>query len=117
MTFDVAIVGAGIVGAACAASLASAGLCVVVIDASGVATGTTAAGMGHIVVMDDSAVQFALTNYSRGLWNDLAAELPATAEYEHCGAGWAHVRAAYAARQPSFCLIGKSSRFARRYFP
>ena len=88
MGFDVAIVGAGIVGAACAASLSSAGLSVVVIDASGVATGTTAAGMGHIVVMDDSEAQFALTNYSQKLWNDLAPQLPKTSEYEHCGTIW-----------------------------
>ena len=88
MTFDVAIVGAGIVGTACAASLSSAGLSVVVIDANGVAGGTTAAGMGHIVVMDDSEAQFALTNYSRKLWNDLAAELPASSEYEFCGTIW-----------------------------
>ncbi|MEP6787456.1 MAG: FAD-dependent oxidoreductase, partial [Acidobacteriota bacterium] len=80
--------GAGIVGAACAASLSSAGLRVVVIDADGVATGTTAAGMGHIVVMDDSEAQFALTNYSRKLWNDLAPELPQTSEYEFCGTIW-----------------------------
>lgn len=89
MTYDAAIVGAGIVGAACAASLSSAGLSVVVIDANGIATGTTAAGMGHIVVMDDSEAQFALTNYSRKLWNDLAAEMPQTSEYEFCGTIWA----------------------------
>jgi len=88
MTFDVAIVGAGIVGAAGAASLSSAGLRVVVIDANEVATGTTAAGMGHIVVMDDSEAQFALTNYSQKLWNDLAPTLPQNSEYEHCGTIW-----------------------------
>ena len=88
MTFDVAIVGAGIVGAACAASLSSAGLSVLVIDSNDVASGSTAAGMGHIVVMDDSEAQFALTNYSRKLWNDLAPELPASSEYEHCGTIW-----------------------------
>lgn len=88
MTFDVAIVGAGIVGAACAASLSTAGLSVVVIDATGIAAGTTAAGMGHIVVMDDSEAQFALTNYSRQLWNNLAGELPTTSEYEFCGTIW-----------------------------
>ena len=88
MTFDIAIVGAGIVGAACAASLASAGLSVIVIDTNGVATGTTAAGMGHIVVMDDSEAQFALTNYSQKLWNDLAPSLPTNSEYEHCGTIW-----------------------------
>jgi glycine/D-amino acid oxidase-like deaminating enzyme len=88
MNYDVAIVGAGIVGAACAASLSAAGLRVVVIDANGAATGATAAGMGHIVVMDDSEAQFALTNYSRKLWNDLARELPEACEYEFCGTIW-----------------------------
>lgn len=88
MFFDVAIVGAGIVGAACAASLSSTGLSVIVIDANGIATGTTAAGMGHIVVMDDSEAQFALTSYSQKLWNELAPDMPKTSEYEHCGTIW-----------------------------
>ena len=88
MSFDVAIVGAGIVGAACAASLSSAGMRVVVIDGNGIATGTTSAGMGHIVVMDDSEAQFALTHYSQRLWNELAPQLPKTSEYEHCGTIW-----------------------------
>ena len=88
MTYDAAIVGAGIVGAACAASLSAAGLSVVIIEANGVATGTTASGMGHIVVMDDSEAQFALTNYSRKLWNQLAREITAKSEYEFCGTIW-----------------------------
>lgn len=88
MSFDVAIIGAGIVGAACAASLSSAGLSVVVIDANDIATGTTAAGMGHIVVMDDSEAQFALTQYSQRLWNDLVPELPSSSEFENCGTIW-----------------------------
>lgn len=88
MSYDVAIVGAGIVGAACAAALAREGLSVIVIDAGGVATGSTAAGMGHIVVMDDSEVQFALTQYSQKLWKKLADEMPASCEFEHCGTIW-----------------------------
>ena len=87
-SFDVAIVGAGIVGAACAAALSREGLSVVVIDKDGIACGTTAAGMGHIVVMDDSEAQFALTQYSQMLWNKLADELPKKCEYEHCGTIW-----------------------------
>ncbi|NOT48443.1 MAG: FAD-binding oxidoreductase, partial [Acidobacteria bacterium] len=43
------------------------------------------------VVMDDSEAQFALTNYSRKLWNNLAAELPPNNEYEHCGTIWVAV--------------------------
>jgi len=89
MTSDIAVIGAGIIGAACAESLSSEGLQVVVIDAAtAVGTGTTAAGMGHIVVMDDSNAQFALTEYSRRLWNRLAPELPRTGEYEFCGTIW-----------------------------
>lgn len=86
--FDVAIVGGGIVGAACAASLAREGLSVVVIEAKGIASGTTSAGMGHVVVMDDSEAQFALTSYSQQLWNELAVSLPESAEFENCGTIW-----------------------------
>lgn len=88
MSYDVAIIGAGIVGAACAASLSASGLRVVVLESGDIASGTTAAGMGHIVLMDDSEAQLALTLYSRMLWNELSAQLPAQAEYEHCGTIW-----------------------------
>lgn len=87
-TFDVAIVGAGIVGAACAAALTRDGLSIVVIDANGVASGMTAAGMGHIVVMDDSEAQFALTKYSQELWQKLADQMPDNCEFENCGTIW-----------------------------
>ena len=85
---DVAIVGAGIVGAACADELARRGLSVVVVDRDVVGSGATAAGMGHIVVMDDSEAQFALTRYSQQLWQELRPELPDDVEYEQCGTIW-----------------------------
>ena len=88
MMYDVAIIGAGIVGAACAAALAEERLSTIVIDPNGIATGTTATGMGHIVVMDDSESQFALTRYSQQLWDELAQEMPADAEYENRGTIW-----------------------------
>jgi D-hydroxyproline dehydrogenase subunit beta len=87
-TFDVAIVGAGIVGAACADGLARRGLRVVVVDREIVGSGATAAGMGHIVVMDDSEAQFALTRYSQQLWEELRPDLPDDAEYQQCGTVW-----------------------------
>ncbi len=87
-SFDVIIVGAGIVGAACAAECAGAGMKTLVLDRGIAAGGTTAAGMGHIVVMDDSEAQFALTEYSRRLWLQMRDELPADAEYEICGTLW-----------------------------
>lgn len=87
-SFDLAIVGGGIVGAACAWEAARAGLRVVVIERSVIGGGATAAGMGHIVVMDDSEAQFALTNYSQQLWQEIAPALPSEVEYEECGTLW-----------------------------
>jgi glycine/D-amino acid oxidase-like deaminating enzyme len=87
-SFDVIIVGAGIVGAACAAECARQGLRVLVVDRGPIGGGTTGAGMGHIVVMDDSEAQFALTAFSRSLWHRLAGELPADVEYDPCGTLW-----------------------------
>jgi glycine/D-amino acid oxidase-like deaminating enzyme len=87
-TFDIVIVGAGIVGAACAAECARAGFKVLVLERGPMAGGTTAAGMGHIVVMDDSEAQFALTSYSRDLWRRLRPALPDDVEYDECGTLW-----------------------------
>jgi glycine/D-amino acid oxidase-like deaminating enzyme len=87
-TFDVVIIGAGIVGAACADEFARRGLRVMVIDREVIGGGATAAGMGHIVVMDDSEAQFALTRYSQRLWQALRPELPDDVEYEQCGTIW-----------------------------
>jgi glycine/D-amino acid oxidase-like deaminating enzyme len=44
--------------------------------------------MGHIVVMDDSEAQFALTHYSRSLWQELVPELPPEVEFDPCGTLW-----------------------------
>jgi glycine/D-amino acid oxidase-like deaminating enzyme len=86
--YDVLIVGAGIVGAACADELARRGLRVMVVDGDVIGSGATAAGMGHIVVMDDSDAQFALTRFSQQLWQELRPELSDDVEYEQCGTIW-----------------------------
>jgi D-hydroxyproline dehydrogenase subunit beta len=86
--YDVAIAGGGIVGAACAAECVAAGLKTVVVEPGPVGGGATAAGMGHVSVMDDSPAQIALTRYSLGLWKELAPELPPEVEYWACGALW-----------------------------
>lgn len=87
--YDAIVVGAGIVGAACARECALRGLRVLLLDGGPVGGGTTAAGMGHLVVMDDSEAQFALTAYSCALWRELAAALPADVEHDPCGTLWA----------------------------
>ena len=88
MVYDVAIVGAGIVGAACADECSRRGMKVVLLDRDMVGGGATAAGMGHVVVMDDSEAQFALTRYSQRLWQQLRPELPVEVEYDECGTIW-----------------------------
>ena len=87
-SYDVAIVGGGIVGAACAAEFARERMRVVVIESDIIGGGATAAGMGHIVVMDDSDAQFALTRYSQQLWREMREELPPEVEFESCGTIW-----------------------------
>src|SRR5690348_2789717 len=67
---------------------ARGGLRTLVLDRGTIGGGTTAAGMGHLVVMDDSEAQFALTSYSRSLWHQLVPELPPQVEYDACGTLW-----------------------------
>jgi glycine/D-amino acid oxidase-like deaminating enzyme len=86
--YDVVIIGAGIVGSACAAECAREGLSVAIVEAGIIGGGATAAGMGHLVVMDDSEAQFALTRYSQQLWDDIADELPREVEHDACGTIW-----------------------------
>lgn len=88
MSFDVLIIGAGIVGCACAYECAQAGLRVGILERYVAGGAATAAGMGHLVVMDDSPAQLALTAYSRNLWRQLIPELPAPVEYESRGTLW-----------------------------
>lgn len=85
---EVVVIGGGIVGAACALALARKNCHVRLIEGQVVGGGATAAGMGHLVVMDDSEAQFALTHYSRQRWSDLSSSLPKEAQYARCGTLW-----------------------------
>lgn len=85
---DAIVIGAGIVGAACARALAREGMRVVVLDAEFAGGGTTAAGMGHLVVMDDSPEQLALTALSLELWRALRPALAPAVEFDPCGTLW-----------------------------
>ena len=86
--YDVVIIGGGIVGAACAAECANAGLSVAIVEAKMIGGGATAAGMGHLTVMDDSEAQFALTRYSQLLWDEIGEQLPREVEHDACGTIW-----------------------------
>src|SRR5258705_2610459 len=86
--YDVVGIGAGIVGAACAAECAREWLSVAIVEAKMIGGAATAAGMGHLVVMDDSEAQFALTRYSQTLWDEPKADLPRDVEYDACGTIW-----------------------------
>jgi len=86
--FDVVIVGAGIVGAACANECVRQRMRIAIVDGDMIGGGATAAGMGHIVVMDDSEAQFALTRYSQELWREMRCTLSPDVEYEDCGTIW-----------------------------
>jgi glycine/D-amino acid oxidase-like deaminating enzyme len=85
---DVVIVGAGIVGAACADELARGGLRVAVIEEDTPGSGATAAGMGHLVALDGSEAEFALSSYSQKLWAEVLPEMPAAVEHLKCGTLW-----------------------------
>ncbi|MEH0653869.1 FAD-binding oxidoreductase [Streptomyces scabiei] len=88
LTCDVVVVGAGMVGAACALYAARAGLDVVVVDRGPVGGGTTGAGEGNILVSDkEPGPELELALLSHRLWAELAAEpeLGKTFEYEAKG--------------------------------
>ncbi|MER7687545.1 FAD-binding oxidoreductase [Streptomyces sp. NPDC097610] len=86
LTCDVVIVGAGMVGAACALYTARAGLDVVLVDRGPVAGGTTGAGEGNLLVSDkEPGPELDLALLSARLWADLAEELGEAFEYEAKG--------------------------------
>ena len=76
MIADVVIIGAGIVGACCARACAQAGLDTVLVDRGAVASGTTGAGEGNILVSDkEPGPELDLALLSRQLWAEMAGEL------------------------------------------
>lgn len=75
---DVAVVGAGVVGAATALALTRRGLSVAVVDRAGVAGGTTGAGEGNLLVSDKSpGPELALALLSLRLWAEIAEHVEA----------------------------------------
>ena len=87
-SYDVVVIGAGIVGAACALALREEGMAVALVDAGSPGAGVTAAGMGHLVALDESAAELDLCLLSLGLWRDFFAAHPGVGEAHHCGTLW-----------------------------
>ena len=72
----VAVLGAGIIGAACARELALAGFDVVVVDRAGAAAATTSHGEGNILLSDKGpGPELRLAQLSRRLWPEILADL------------------------------------------
>ena len=83
---DAIVIGAGIVGACSALSLTNAGLKVMIIDRGTVASGTTGAGEGNILVSDkDPGPELVLALRSRDLWFEMQEDVGATFELEAKG--------------------------------
>lgn len=85
-SFDLIVVGAGIVGAACAEHACAQGLKVAIVEPGPIGGGATAAAMGHLVAVDGAPAELALAQYSLGLW-EAFADLP-QAEFSRCGTLW-----------------------------
>src|ERR1700733_16162430 len=84
--FDAVVIGAGIVGAACAYYLSRAGFRVAVAERGTVASGTTGAGEGNILVSDkEPGPELELAQLSHRLWRELAGDLGPGAEMEPKG--------------------------------
>ena len=83
---DAIVVGAGIIGAACAWRLAREGYRVSVVDDC--RAGATAAGMGHLVCMDDNPAELALSAYSLRLWREVTGRMPQACAWRGWGTLW-----------------------------
>ena len=87
-TYDAIVVGAGIVGAACAHALRLEGLQVALVDAATPGSGVTGAGMGHLVALDESEDELALCLLSLRLWDAFMDAHPGIGEPSRCGTLW-----------------------------
>lgn len=83
---DVVVIGGGIIGAACAWQLVKQGLHVTLIDDR--QPGATAAGMGHLVCMDDDPAELTLSAWSLALWRTLTPRMPEQCAWRGCGTLW-----------------------------
>lgn len=83
---DVVVVGAGVVGAACALACAREGLAVTVVDRGPVSGGTTGCGEGNILVSDkEPGPELELALASNALWREIPGLVDADIELEPKG--------------------------------
>lgn len=86
--YDAIVIGAGMVGSACALALAEAGQRVLIVDHRPIGSLTTSKGMGHIGVTPERPALLSLTAYSRRLWQRILASLDVETDYLSCGTMW-----------------------------
>ena len=80
------VIGAGVVGAACARELSLAGFDVLVVDRGRPAGGTTSHGEGNLLVSDKGpGAELRLAQLSARLWPEIAAELGDACEFDPKG--------------------------------
>lgn len=83
---DAIVIGAGVVGACSALALTNAGLKVLVIDRGAVASGTTGAGEGNILVSDkEPSPELTLALRSRDAWFEINTDIGGGFELEAKG--------------------------------
>jgi D-hydroxyproline dehydrogenase subunit beta len=86
MNADIVIIGGGIIGTSCAYFLAREGMKVVLVERNTLASGTSSAGEGNILVSDKlPGPELALAQLGRSLWQDLANELTDDFEFDPKG--------------------------------
>lgn len=85
-SYDLIVIGAGIIGASCADAASADGLRVAMVEPGPIGGGATAAAMGHLVAMDDDPAELALARYSLHEW-EAFADLK-EAEFSRCGTLW-----------------------------
>ncbi|MCA0392514.1 MAG: FAD-binding oxidoreductase [Proteobacteria bacterium] len=115
-SYDLIVVGAGIIGAHCADLAVASGRKVAIVEAGVVGGGATAAAMGHLVAMDEDPAELALSRYSLRLW-DGYEDLP-QAEFRRCGTLWvAASEAEYDAIPARIARLGQVGVRAERVDP
>lgn len=86
MNADIVIIGGGIIGTSCAYFLAREGVKVVLVERNTIASGTSSAGEGNILVSDKlPGPELTLAQLGRSTWQDLADELPDDFEFDPKG--------------------------------